>query len=149
MSISFLDTSEYYDNAVYLDVSGVNMTNVEGLIDATLYEAASHSTNVYKIGVKIPTSQAGVSINLYDEYADELAVTALWAAYTGATYSTSLTITSVAKDAALKAWTVTFDSTAYTALASGTKIKLNLVSPALLDVGDVPGVEGVAIVVIK
>lgn len=147
MSLSFLDTSEYYDNAVYLDVSGVNMTNVEGLIDATLSEAAAHTANAYKIAVKVPTSQAGTSINLYDEFADELADASLWEAFTGATYSTSLTITSVAKDATLKAWTVTFDSTAFTALGSGKNIKLNLKAPALLDAGDVTGVEGVAIVV--
>lgn len=150
MSLSFLDTSEYYDNAVYLDVSGVNMTNVEGLIDATLYEAASHSTNVYKIGAKVPTSQAGVSINLYDEYADELAGASLWEAFTGApNYATTLPITSVAKDANLKAWTTTFDSTAFSALGSGAKIKLNFKSPALLNAGDVTGIEGVAIVLTK
>lgn len=149
LSLSILDTSEYYDNAVYLDVSAVNMNNVQALNDATLYEAAAHVSNVYKIGVKVPTSQAGVSINLYDEYADELASATLWEAFTGATYSTALVLTSISKDDTLKAWTVTFDNTAYTALSAGAKIKVNLKSPALLDVADVTGIEGVAVVVSK
>jgi hypothetical protein len=99
---------------------------------------------VYKIAVK--TACAGT--NIYDAFADALAVPALWKATVIATKA-SLAITTVAKDAALQASTVTFDSTTYTALPSGSKIELKLVDPPALAEGDVFGIESVPFIITK
>jgi hypothetical protein len=148
-TVSVLDNSEYYDNAKYLDVSGVNLNNVKSLVDAELFEAAAKASNVYKIGARVATSKAGSYINLHDEYPTELANASRWEAFTGATFTTSLAITTVAVDNTNKCWTVTFDNTAFTALSANAKIKVQLKDPATLDAADIVDIESIPVVVTK
>ena len=147
----------YYQNiddfelrSAYASLTGSSAGDFEGLKDVMLYEPQAHTTNVYKIGLVIPLPIAGDvgNLNVYDDYAVALAAMT-WTAATGATYSTSLAITSVAVDATLKCLTFTFDSTAYTALASGTKIKVTPPSMATYVAGGVTGVEIGSIIVVK
>lgn len=146
ISLSFLDASEVNDDAAYGEV--VSTAGVVGLIDATLIYV-SNVANAYKIGVAIQTAEVGEEINVLDTYSTQLAAAGLWVAKTGATFGTTLVITSVAYDATLGLMTVTFDSTAYTALVSGAKIKLSLTTPALLDIADVDNIESVAVILTK
>jgi hypothetical protein len=139
VTISILDVNEYFDNAYMIPIEG-NITEVEGLVDIELYQI-SQAANVFQIGARLQTSQFGQYLNIYDNFDDDLAVGALWEAFTGVGYGTALEIDSVAKNAATKGWTVTFDETAFNALPAGAKIKLMGVSPTDLDAADVTGVE--------
>jgi hypothetical protein len=58
-------------------------------------------------------------------------------------------MTSMAVNSGNKGWDITFDSTAYTALSTGAKIKINLADPTTLDAADVTGIEGVAVIATK
>lgn len=148
MRMSVLDTTEYIDNAKFMPITG-NINDIVGLLDVDLSEASAHVSNVYKILVQAETSQANLKINFFDDYSTLLANVARWEAFTGATFNTSLTITSVAADAANKAFTITFDTTAFGALAVGAKIKLNLKSPDILAAADITGIEGNPIILTK
>jgi hypothetical protein len=140
ITVSFLSTSEYFDAAYYKEITG-SIDDVAGLQPVELSEFSSAS-NVSKIAITVPTSEIGGSINVYDTFSSELAVGSLWNARTGTNYATTLTITGVAVDATNSVWSVTFDSTAFTALGSGDTIKVYLDSPDLLDAADVTGIEG-------
>jgi hypothetical protein len=148
LTLSILDTTEYLDNAKFMPIEG-NINDIEGLLDVDLSEPTAHVSNAHKIKVQADTSQANLKIDFYDDYSTLLASASLWEAFTGATFSTPLTITSVAADAANKAFTVTFDNTAYTALSAGAKIKLNLKAPDVLAAADVTGIEGIAVTLTK
>jgi hypothetical protein len=148
VSISFTSAADFFDYAAFVNTD-FNVNELEGLLDATLYEAVENTANAYKIGVVYENAQLGGNINLYDKYGADLAVAALWKAYSGTALATPLTITSVAVDAALKAYTVTLDSTAYSALGSLAKIKLQLDTPAALQAGDVTGIESVPLILTK
>lgn len=147
IAVAYDDANEYHDQAFYATVS-LGSNEPEGLLDATLSKV-SNATNVYQIDVKAPTPEFEKYINFAEKYSTELASSALFTAKTGATYSTTLVLTSVAYNATLKCLTITFDSTAYTALNSGDKIKLSMVDPATLDAADVTGIEGVDLIIVK
>lgn len=147
MRVSILDATEYVDNAQFMNITG-NINDIAGLFDVNLKEV-SHVTNVYKIRVETPSSQANLAINFYDDYSTLLANAALWEAFTGTGFGTPLTITSVAADATLEAFTVTFDTTAFTALSAGAKIKLQLVDPDVLAAADVTGIESIPLIITK
>lgn len=146
-TLSILDISEYNDNSFYQDIS--NVSSIVGLLDVDMTEPSAHVSNVYKIQLSVPTSKIGNSVNLYDQLSTLLASSALWVAKTGATFSTTLAITSVAADLANLAFTVTFDSTAFTALTAGAKIQLSLAAPEVLDAADVTNIESNPIVLTK
>ena len=146
ISLSYLVASELNDDAAFGEVEST--AGIVGLLDANL-TYVSNVSNVFKIDVAIPTSKIGNAISLYAEKSTQLANAALWVAKTGATFSTALAITSVAVDPALSCWTVTFDSAAYTALASGAKIQLTLADPTTLDAADVDEIEGVPVILTK
>lgn len=139
VTISILDVNEYFDNAVMIPITG-NITEVEGLVDVDMY-VISQAANVFQVGINLQTSQYGQQINIYDNFADELADEGLFVAATGDGFNNALAITSVEKNDALDGWTFTFDDTAFTALAAGTKIKLSAVSPTDLDAADATGIE--------
>lgn len=147
ITVSILENSEYKDNAYVVPIDG-NINDVGGLLDIDLVELAAHTSNAYKIGARIPTTQMGGYINLYDKYDDELAVAANWKATNQAT-GANIPITTVAKDTTLKGWTVTLDSTAFAALASAAKIIIELKDPSILDAADVLGVESLPLTVSK
>lgn len=147
VSVSFTSL-DMVDNAAFANTD-FNVNELEGLLDATLIENTPNTTNVYHIKPVYQNAQLGGDLPLADKYGADLAVVGLWKAYTGATLSTPLTITSVALNAAAKDYTVTFDSTAYTALAALAKIKLQLDTPANLKAADVVGIESVPLILTK
>ncbi len=148
VTVSILSVSEYINNAYWMETpAGGNVEDIAALIDVNLTDI-SHVTNVWKIGLKIPGSNLVGDYNIFD--AKGAAIAALtFTAGTGTDYGTSLAITSVAVDNTLKCLTVTFDSTAYTALAANTVIKLNGPIPSVLDGADVDGTELVSVLLTK
>lgn len=140
IGVSFLSVTEYIDNSYYASISG-NIEDVAPLMDVAMTKI-SNATNVYKIGLYIPAASVTGDFNIYDDYgAAVAALVANFSAKSGASYGTSLAITTIAVDPALKCLTVTFDSTAYGALAASTPIKLIPPTPTQLAAGNVTGLE--------
>jgi hypothetical protein len=148
ITFSYLSIDDFEKRSAYGVLTNMSAGDLEGLVDIMLSEATAHTTNAYKIKVTIPGPVLGQELDVYDDYAAGLAALT-WTAKTGATFSTSLTITSVAVDATLKALTVTFDSTAYTALANGAEIKLTPPSVATLVGANIVGYEIGDIILVK
>ncbi len=148
ITISVVDSKDFTENSKFASVS-FSTNDLAGLVDVELYETTTHSSNVYKIGARIKTDNLISTINVHDTYATELASSSVWEAFTGATYGTSLAITSVANDTTNGGWTVTFDNTAYGALSSGAKIKFKMKDPATLDAASVIGIESGNIILTK
>jgi hypothetical protein len=92
-TISILSNSEYKDNSYWMETSG-NVEDITPLLDVNL-TYISKSSNVYKIGMYIPGSNLIGEYNAYDEIGTAVAALT-FTARTGATYGTSLAITSVA-----------------------------------------------------
>lgn len=148
VQVSILSNSEYKNNAYWAEMpSDFNIADVAPLIDVPL-SYISNATNVFKIGIKIPGSNIIEPYNIYDDYGAAIGGLT-FTAFTGATYGTSLTITSVAVDASLKCLTVTFDSTAYTALSSGATIKLVPPTQSALNGASVTGIELLYVILTK
>jgi hypothetical protein len=140
VQVSILSNSEYKDNSYWAEMpTGFNVDDIAPLIDVPL-SFISNVANVFKIGIKIPGSNIVEPYNIYDDYGTAIAALTFTAG-TGTNYGTPLTITSVAVDASLKCLTVTFDSTAYTALADATLIKLTPPTQSALDAANVTGIE--------
>lgn len=148
VSLSFINSGDLYDSAAFIETS-LSLSDFVGLLDVTLAEYAAHASNVYKIKGYVKTASPGTTLNLYDQFSTELANTALWTAFTGASFTTALAMTSMAINSGNKGWDITFDSTAHTALSTGAKIKINLADPTTLDAADVTGIEGVAVIATK
>jgi hypothetical protein len=117
------------------------ITAAVGLINFQLSKL-SNASNVYKIKA---IADGGTDLEpLYGAAMAALTWTAV-NLQTGAAF----TVTSVADDTALDAFTVTFDSTAYTALTSGQKIQLYAPTAAAMDAADVTPYEGISVVITK
>ena len=127
--------------------SDFNIADVAPLIDVPL-SYISKASNVYKIGIKIPGSNIVEPYNIYDDFGSAIAGLT-FTAFTGATYGTSLAITTVAVDASLKCLTVTFDSTAFGLLSSGASIKLVPPTQSALDGASVTGIELLYVILTK
>lgn len=152
VSVSILSTSEYFDNAYWMESTG-NVEDIVPLLDVNL-TYVSRASNVFKIKAEVPGSNLVGPYNIYeaDAGATLTAVAALAASFsagTGTNYATSMPITSIAVDATLKCLTVTFDSTAFTALTAGGAIKLIPPTPAQLDAGNVRETELLPVIVNK
>jgi hypothetical protein len=119
-------------------------TKLANTVDVVLYEKLVASANVLKIAGKAFCADT----DIYAGYSTALANVARWSAI-NATTGAAITITSVAVDATNKAWTFTLDSTAHSALPSGGKVIINLVSPAVLAAAGVTGIEGLSFVYTK
>lgn len=141
ITVSYVSVSDFEKRGSYISLPELSSSDMVGLKDVVLYEPSVNVSNVYKVKMIIPQPKIdGGDRDIYDEYGALIAAET-FTAFTGATFSTPLTITSIAVDSTNKALTVTFDSTAYTALASGAKIKLVPPTAAVLDAADVPGIE--------
>ena len=147
ITLSFLIASEMNDDAAFGEI--VSSSDIKGLLDAKLTNPIAHVSNAYKIAVTIPTSKVGSSIDVLSQFGPQLAASALWVAKTGPNFATTLPITTVAYDPATSTETVTFDTTAFAALATGAKIQLNLAAPATLDDADVTELEGIEVILTK
>lgn len=149
ISVAYKSVDDFQKKSAFWPFSAtVAPSDFQGLKDVTLTEVTAHTTNVYKVGLRIPTAQVGGTLNPWDDIG--AAVAALtFTAGTGTGYATPLTITSVAVDNTLKCLTVTFDSTMYTALAALTKIKLTPPTVATMFTAGLVGYELGSIVVSK
>lgn len=123
IDLSFRSVDDFEKRSVYASIPDLSVGDLEGLKDVMLSEPSAHVSNAHKIKMTIPVPKLGADLNIYDDYGAAIAALT-WTAGVGANYGTALTITTVAVDATNKCLTVTFDSTAYTALASAAKIKL-------------------------
>ena len=146
VTVSILSTSEYFDNAYWVETSD-NIEDVVPLIDAQL-AYVSHSSNVLSYSVKIPGSNLLEDYDVLADYGAALAATTFTAS-SGVTSAvgTSLAITSVAYAAGLLA--VTYDSTAYTAVGGSSYIKLIPPTPAVLDAADIVNLEVLSVTHVK
>jgi hypothetical protein len=77
-------------------------------------------------------------IDLYDQYDDEFASAAMYTAFNAVT-NNAITITSVAKNAGAKGWTITISTVDADYPSSTQGIKLDIVGPTELNTADVPG----------
>lgn len=146
--VNFLSAADVFDNSYVMPVD-FDVNSITGLLDVSFREPSAHVSNAHKLVAEIETGKLTGKLKVYDTYADEFEDEALWTAGTGANYGTPLVMTTVAKDAAIGGWTITYDSTAYTALSAGAKIKQNFAAPSVLDAADVTGIEGNAIILTK
>lgn len=145
ITISLVNTDDFIINAYYVPVA-LNTASLKGLNDAQIIKI-SNTTNVYQYRVITPTTAIGRPIDLGLKFGSTLAVVSLWLAKTGPGFGTTLTIMSVAYSNGI--YTVTYDSTAYTALSTGAKIKQALADPTALDTANVTGIEGIPVIVTK
>lgn len=147
VDIAFIDPVQSYDDAVFVQVDFNLHSKVVGLLDVELVEAKPATSNVLHVTGQVDTAQVGNALNVYEDFADGLAVGSLWKAKNGTT-GASVTITSVAKNV-LGYWDVTIDSAAYTALTAGSPLVVYNVTPDALDTAGVTGIETIQLVHIK
>lgn len=143
ITISVIDAKDFTENSKFASTD-FSTNDLVGLLDAVIFQTVAPTTNVYHIGAKILTDALNsyVDVHANSIYAAGLAASAMWVAKTGTTFATTLAITSVADDTTNGGWTVTFDSTAFTALASGAKVRLNFTDPGSLATAGVNQIEG-------
>lgn len=142
-TLSILSTSEYLDNSYWMKVDG-NIEDVKALIDVPLAKI-SNASNVYKYSILAPGSNLKGGYNIFSDYGAAIAALT----FTASTPAGALAITSVAVDNVLECLTVTYDSTAWTALTGGTLITLTPPTPATLDAADVTNIELLPVTVAK
>ncbi len=147
VTISFQSVTDFYDFAAFVSTD-FDITNLEGLIDILLSEVTASNTNVRKVTGKFINAQLGNDQNITDYYDTELGVTNLWS-LTNAVTGAPIPLTTVAYDAALKAFTVTIDTTQYGLLTAGTKMLLKLVDPPALVTAGILGVESIGVILTK
>lgn len=145
ITISMVDSRDEVENAAFISTN-FSSSDLVGLVNAVVYQTAANAANVYHIGAKILTDQMGVSLNVHDRYATQLAVSALWSVKNGATV---IPITSVADDPTNGGWTITLDSTTYTALPTGALLSFGMAAPTALDAANITQLESVPVVLTK
>jgi hypothetical protein len=148
VTLSLVDSRDWVENAAIAPTS-FGAGDLEGLNDVILVEPAAHASNVHYIKMYVPTAQIGNGKDVTEQYGALIADVTLWSAFTGTTFATPLTITSVTYDATNKRLVFTFDTTAYSALASAAKIKLEPDDVPTLDAADVVGIEPTFIILTK
>lgn len=146
INVAYTDVEEFKSSSRYFTID-FSVAAYGKLKDVELTEAIAASSNVFRITGKIKTGKVGVLLDVYTNYSTAMANTARWTAINTAT-GAAFTITSVAVNAG-GYWTVTLDSTAWTALASLDSVTLNFAAPSVLDAASVTGIEGVSIVLVK
>lgn len=134
--------SQTNKNIAFVDFSddgglGYFENSIAGLQNVTILQGAARASNVVK--VKLTTSCG--TVNLYDLFATELAATAAFAPVRTST-GNALTLTSVAGDANIKGFTLTFDATDPDYSATAGQLTIKLAGPATLDGLGVSGYEG-------
>lgn len=148
ITIAIVDAQDYIENA-FAYATALTTSSLTGLKDVVM-SYLSNATNVYNIKLKIATALLGTDLDIYDDYSAILAtLDAQFSAKTGAAFDTDLTITSVGVDAPTKSLVVTFDSTAFTALSAGAKIKLIPPTAAQLDTANATGIEIGSVILVK
>lgn len=149
VTISIVDAHDFVENFAGVQAA-ISTTSIAGLNDVTLASISANTSNVYHISANVLSAIFGQSVNLASVFGATLASSSLWVAGTGTNYATTLAITSVALRSDGQGYDVTFDSTAFSGLSSGSNvIQLNLAAPSVLNAANVTGVEGVALLLSK
>jgi hypothetical protein len=148
ITISLVDSRDFIEYAAFMNTSFA-ASDLKGLNDVKLVEAAAHASNVHYIKTYVSTTQLGNGLDITDDVGTALASGALWSAKTGTNYTTALAITSVTYDATNKRLVFTFDTTAYTALSAGAKIKLIPAGVPALDAANVTYLEIAFVILTK
>lgn len=138
VTVSYLSISDFERRAVFMELPNFSTGDVEGLKDVYLIEPAAHVSNVHSLVPYVKVPELSGDLNIGDVYGTALAALT-WAAKTGATFVTTLAITSVAYTAGKLVFT--FDSTAYTALATDAKIKVVPPTVTVMDNADITEIE--------
>jgi hypothetical protein len=147
VTISFLSSTEYGDQAKALDLSNVDTSLIKTQVDAK-FAYVSNAANVFTLSWGVDLGIVNTKYDVIEKYSTEIGTDeALFTAFTGDDYGTALAITSVAQTAGKLV--VTFDATAYGALSVGDTIKFNSVAPSALEAADIFDIEGVAVVLTK
>lgn len=125
----------YYlnDEPGFVKIGLGDLEALKGLQDIVLSETTGSNLPILKLKANTGCN----SYDLFDLYEDELAEEALWVA-SNQSDGSEVAVTSVAKDTALKAWTVTLDAADID--VSGTVI-VTLVSPEELNTAGISGYE--------
>lgn len=110
------DPTELNDRPGFVKATFNVLEACQGIIDVTLTAGTLASGSI-----KVTAATACGQVNMYDEYADELAAAGAWVLTKA---GSPVSITGVAKDAAISGWTVTFTGT-------GVHV-LSLAAPAAL-----------------
>lgn len=144
ITVSFLSSTEYGDQAKCLDLSLIDTALIKTQNDAVLAEAGAKAGSVYKIKVGIPLGEMN---KVYDVVAKFPAVAAVgnFEAFTGANFGTSVPVTAVAINAN-GYLDITLNDASVTV---GSKISLNLKAPSVLEAAGVTDIEGVAVILTK
>jgi hypothetical protein len=145
-AISYTDIEEFKNSSAYFPID-FSVAGYGKLKDVYLEEAIAATDNVFRITGKIKTGRAGYDLDMYEDFSTQIANVARWVATNDQT-GAAFTITSVAVNAA-GYWTVTLDSTAWTALGAGDSVTLNFAAPSVLHAAGATGIEGVEIVLTK
>jgi hypothetical protein len=150
VNISVINSKDFTENASFASTS-FTTNDLTGLIDVYPFETGAHTANAYHIGLKVLSDEIKSYINVHDNtgYPAALASPSMWVAKVGANFATTLAITSVTDEPSLNGWALTFDSTAYAALATSAKIQVGLVTPDLLDAAGATGIEGATLILTK
>jgi hypothetical protein len=143
ISLSIIDSKDFTENSKFASTD-FSTSDLVGLLDAVIFSTAANAANVWHLGAKVLTDALNsfVDVHATTGYAALLANASMWVATRGTNFGTTQIITSVVDDPTNGGWTITFDSTTYTALTAGTKINVNLADPAVLDAAGVTGIEG-------
>lgn len=137
--ISFVDPTDFVENSAVIQTTFV-ASDLKGLKDVYISEPVAHTTNVYKIKMKIANVIAGGDLDIYTDYM-ALIQPLTFTAGTGTGFATPMPVTSVALDTTNLGLTVTLDTTAYGLLSAGAQIKLIPPTAAVLDAAGVTGIE--------
>lgn len=124
---------------VYSDFS---LSTLSGLQDVALVVASGPATGVVQILATAGCAQE----NLYDDFADDLDVAALWKAYRADTGAV-IPVSTVVKNPGISGFTVTLDITDanYIALTATGKVKLTWDTPVALAAAGVSGYEAIPV----
>lgn len=122
--VTLASIAEYKENLAFVQCDST-IVGISGLRDVTL-SMFSQASNVIKVGI---TGLGGKNVGAL--FTSELTQLTAWLAKKVSDGS-AFTITSVVWDSVNQVFTVTLDSTTYTALTVGTKLTLDLNVPSVL-----------------
>lgn len=139
-SVVLNDITEYKENLAIIQADSTIM-NISGNNNVVL-TLASQVANVANISL---ISTGGKNLGIYPAYATALAVIGAWVV-TNTQTGANVTITSVTYSSTTGLFTVTVDSTAYSALTTGQKMNIDLALTAALSALGVDGFESTGFV---
>jgi hypothetical protein len=135
-SITLDSIVEYRDNLMVVQLDS-SIFNISGIVDVNLNSTDAPPVQAANVINIAPIGTGGKNIGTL--YPTALAAVSAWTAKDAA--GAAFTITSVTWDATNEKFVVTTDSTAFTALASGAKVYVDLVDAAALLALGVDGYE--------